>query len=315
MPTARAGLAAVTYQGKIYAVGGYVGSDYLNAVEVFDPATGRWTTASSMNEARSNLRVVARGDTLYAIGGTVGSGALSTVESFTPATGRWEVKRDMNYRPEHFSAIVTQDAKIIVVGTIITQHHDCSNTSWCQRAVTVVDEYDPSLDVWTEKTSMDQGDSEELTTCNKLASSLDAVSYGGAVYVVGFYEKICGGGPHPVPFWTPIRAKYHPDTDTWEKDSFAAPGKAKTGYSFTSFADRLFLAGGLLRYGESPIYYFQKDDTVDSLDPVGDVWAAEPNLGTFRSEHGASVAGNNLYFIGGKDGDTFLGTMEHIAAH
>ncbi|MCF7757963.1 hypothetical protein KQ941_26325 [Paenibacillus xylanexedens] len=49
MPTARAGLTAVVYNNKIYAIGGYynVGTSVLrtNKVEVYDPSTDSWTTA------------------------------------------------------------------------------------------------------------------------------------------------------------------------------------------------------------------------------------------------------------------------------
>jgi hypothetical protein len=315
MNVARAGLATLGYKGKIYAFGGYDDSGYLSSVEEFDPATNVWEFKSPMNIERSNLKVVALGDVLYAIGGRNESGVLRSVESFTPVEGKWEVKADMNNRPEHFSAVLAQNGKIIVIGTVTTQYQSCSTTSWCERAVTLVEEYDPLLDVWTEKKSMDLEDSEYLVTCNKQGVALEAISYGSVIYTFGFYQKTCGGGPYPATGWSEIRAKYYPETDSWEKNSFAPLGKVKTGFSFTNYGNRFILAGGVLRHGEYPVFYFQKDDTVDSLDPVGNTWATEPKLSTFRSEHGASVAGSNLYFIGGKDGDTFLRSTEPISTH
>jgi N-acetylneuraminic acid mutarotase len=315
MNVARAGLATVTYQGKILAFGGYSDSGYLSSVEEFDPATNAWKLMPPMNTARSNLKVVALGDILYAIGGRNESGVVRSVEAFNSVEGKWEFKAEMNNRPNYFSAVVTQNGRILVIGTVTMQYQSCSRTSWCERAVTLVEEYDPLLDVWTEKTSMDQGDSEYMVNCNKYGVALDAVTYEEVIFLFGFYEKTCGGGPYPATGWTEIRAKYYPETDSWEKDSFAPLGKVKTGFSLTNYGNRFYLAGGMLRHGQYPVYYFQRDNTVDSLDPLGNTWAAEPNLSTFRSAHGASVVGTNLYFIGGKDGDTFLRSSEHISIH
>lgn len=46
MPTARYGLSTSVADGKIYAIGGVTDSDessYVSTVEMYDPATDRWT--------------------------------------------------------------------------------------------------------------------------------------------------------------------------------------------------------------------------------------------------------------------------------
>jgi N-acetylneuraminic acid mutarotase len=48
-PFARRALAAATYQGKVYAIGGLTdGGDVVREVDVFDPATGQWSTGPEL---------------------------------------------------------------------------------------------------------------------------------------------------------------------------------------------------------------------------------------------------------------------------
>lgn len=86
-----------TTQTCLYAVGGYNMALYsLFSVEMFNPATGTWTSVASLTTARSRLALSpgpCRGKPahtcLYAIGGTGDSGFLSSVEMFNPWKNIW----------------------------------------------------------------------------------------------------------------------------------------------------------------------------------------------------------------------------------
>jgi N-acetylneuraminic acid mutarotase len=75
MPTGRSWLTTVTVSGKIFAIGGYAGSPpqnertYLSTVEVYDPATNRWTKGSDMPTPRCLLSASVVDGKIYAIGG------------------------------------------------------------------------------------------------------------------------------------------------------------------------------------------------------------------------------------------------------
>jgi len=87
MPTARTGLAAAVVDGKLYAIGGFNGSN-LATVEVFDPATGSWETRAPMPTPRTLLEAVTVDGLIYAVGG-YNNGVLGTVEAYNPATNTW----------------------------------------------------------------------------------------------------------------------------------------------------------------------------------------------------------------------------------
>src|SRR6266478_2526027 len=90
MPTARTGLAAVAFNGKIYAMGGFgVSSMVLDTVEVYDPISNSWSTATSMPTARAALAATAVNGKICAIGGFNGGGVLNAVEVYDPSTNTW----------------------------------------------------------------------------------------------------------------------------------------------------------------------------------------------------------------------------------
>jgi N-acetylneuraminic acid mutarotase len=73
MPTARQHLGAAGVGGRFYAVGGRsslgAGQNNVDANEVFDPATGVWTSLAPLPRARSGLAVAAAGRFVLAFGG------------------------------------------------------------------------------------------------------------------------------------------------------------------------------------------------------------------------------------------------------
>jgi len=66
----------------------------LRAVELFDPAAGRWRDAEAMSTVRSRVGVAVADGRLYAIGGYNGSERLATVEAYDRSG--WQRVADMN---------------------------------------------------------------------------------------------------------------------------------------------------------------------------------------------------------------------------
>ena len=97
MPTARWGVAVAVFNGKIYAIGGAVGTAWYgresDVVEVYDPTTDHWSSASKLDFARYGAVAGVAGGSLYvAGGGCVGFAnycgyierAVSVLERFVP---------------------------------------------------------------------------------------------------------------------------------------------------------------------------------------------------------------------------------------
>jgi N-acetylneuraminic acid mutarotase len=103
MPTARILFSTNVVDGKIYAIGGVLGTKAcLSTVEAYDPATDTWTTKTPMPTARyAHASAVVDGK-IYVIGGGPVGGAnhagpagLSVVEAYDPATDTWTRKADI----------------------------------------------------------------------------------------------------------------------------------------------------------------------------------------------------------------------------
>ena len=77
--------------GRGLAVGGNSATGLQSSVEVYDPTTGSWTTASPMHTARANhsATVLADGRVLVAGGVVAKGGATNEAEIYDPATSVW----------------------------------------------------------------------------------------------------------------------------------------------------------------------------------------------------------------------------------
>ena len=145
MLVARRELAAVTVNGKIYAIGGF-SSGHLASVEEYSESTDSWSFVASMPTPRSQLSAVVVGQKIYAIGGSNGV-FLDTVEEYNPATDSWTTRSPMLTARDRLATVVV-DGKILAIGG----HNGA--------ALTTVEEYDPATDTWSVMPSLPASNSE-----------------------------------------------------------------------------------------------------------------------------------------------------------
>ncbi len=91
LPNESSAHGVVAHDGKIYVVGGYASSGYLDHFMEYDPAApegSRWTILSSLNVERGYLNAVAFNGHIYAIGGRNAVG-LNSIEEYDFATDTW----------------------------------------------------------------------------------------------------------------------------------------------------------------------------------------------------------------------------------
>jgi N-acetylneuraminic acid mutarotase len=167
MPTARAALAAVAVNGKIYAIGGgwgWFNGSYLNKTEKYDPVTNKWSAKADMPTARAGLAAVAVNGKIYAIGGTnYAGGALKTTDEYDPVTNTWSAKADMPTVREGLAAVEV-NGKIYAIG----------GSDGVGGALKTTEEYDPATNTWTVKADM------PTSGC-----FLAAVDVNGIIYAIG----------------------------------------------------------------------------------------------------------------------------------
>jgi N-acetylneuraminic acid mutarotase len=97
MPTARNHLAVGAVGGKVMVAGGRfggsVGSEMTDIVEVYDPATGSWSQATSLLKPRAGMASVVSNGCFYAVGGEGNDadprGIFEENEMFNPRTNEW----------------------------------------------------------------------------------------------------------------------------------------------------------------------------------------------------------------------------------
>ena len=190
---------ALLSDGSVLVAGGNDGkgteTSVLASAEVFDPATGQWSSAGSMSQPRQGHSLVplADGAALVA-GGDAGDDPFQSVEIYDPSSATWSNAPDMADARERFAAVALQDGKVLVVGgggasghLASAELYDPGNGAWSPAAemsstrlkpaavvlqdgkvlvvgglgagqfLTTAEVYDPATDSWSDAGSMETG--------------------------------------------------------------------------------------------------------------------------------------------------------------
>ena len=127
MNTARDGHTATLLQnGQVLVAGGFNtapdgSSNYLSGAELYNPATGAWTTTGSMSTAREahTATLLPNGEVLVTGGIAFISGSpviFSSAELYNPATGTWTKTSSMSVGREQHTATLLPNGQVLVAG-------------------------------------------------------------------------------------------------------------------------------------------------------------------------------------------------------
>jgi N-acetylneuraminic acid mutarotase len=195
---ARAHLAAVALNGKIYALGGLaaVGPPFritptpTNMVEVYDPTTDTWAAGPAMTMPRDGLAAVVFRGRIYALGGynagpymnpfLIPGPCMNSVEVYDPATNAWVAGTPM-LRPRCGFAAVVLNKKIYVFGGDAGPFRN------------TMEVYDPVTDRWAMLSPM------PTPRGGFAASVLD-----GHIYAVGGGQESSSLTPPPTLIFPPV---------------------------------------------------------------------------------------------------------------
>jgi N-acetylneuraminic acid mutarotase len=271
MPTARGYLSTSVVNGKIYAIGGAVGSTTgSSAVEEYDPATNTWTRKANLPKATCGLSTSAIDGKIYAIGGATSplGTVFSSVYLYDPTTNSWEQKADMPTARFVLSTSVV-NGKIYAIGGVTTGGNSTLNT---------VEEYDPITDSWTSKSAMP-------TVRGFLSTSVAD----GKIYAIG------GASTKYGPVLTTVE-EYDPATDTWTRK--ADMPTARGWLSTSTVARRIYAIGGA-----SAAAALQNLSVVEEYNPLTNTWITRSDMPTMRRILSTSAVDGKIYAIGGLSGE------------
>lgn len=117
MSTPRRGVAVVSCNDSIYAIGGQSSSwGCLNSVECYNPLTDQWRKVAPMVMHRRNACAIAIEDRIYVIGGYNGSSAVNVVEVYDPASDKWASASPMVLKRSSAAAVLLKGAIYVVGG-------------------------------------------------------------------------------------------------------------------------------------------------------------------------------------------------------
>src|SRR5689334_23379463 len=112
--------ATLLSNGTVLVAGGFndLTSQYLETVEVYNPATGKWTPTTSLSIQRGGhtATLLPNGKVLVAGGTTLFFGDVSSAELYDPATGTWEATGSMTTPRSGHTATLLPNGKVLVVG-------------------------------------------------------------------------------------------------------------------------------------------------------------------------------------------------------
>ncbi len=260
-------------QGRIYVAGGYrLNRSSANTVEVYDPATDRWSMAAPMPQGRNHPAAAVVGDRFYVLGGDDGRGSVATNYEYDPRSNSWAVRAPM---PTARSAPMAA----VIAGRIYVAGGSPDSVGRTLEA------YDPATDAWTSLPPMP-------TPRNHLAGG----AIGGRLYVVG-------GRP---PLTLAVVEVFDPATGAWTTRAPMPTGRS--GHAAAVVRGCLYVFGGEGNPSTSSGVFPQNE----VYDPGANTWTSLVAMPTPRHGIGAAVLGDRIFTPGGANLQGFgaVGTHE-----
>ena len=207
--------SSVSFQNKIYVVGGYMGgySTPSDRLYIYDPITNNWTQSDSMPTPRGSPNANIVNGKLYVIGGDLNDRSLSVVESYNPIANRWITHTPMPTSRHHAASAVV-GGQIYVIGGRLDSSYEGTD---------IVEKYDPVLDKWAT----------DLEPMPSKRSGIAAASINGSIFVLGG-ERRQGTFDN--------NERYDPDINTWTIET--PMPTARHGLGVTSIDDKIYAIGG-----------------------------------------------------------------------
>ncbi len=281
----RYGLAAHTAtilpNGTVLVAGGSSsnsGSDILATAELYDPATGTFSSTGSMGTTRiyHTATLLPNGKVLVAGGhGAVGGSDIyrATAELYDPATGTFSPTGSMGTARYHHTATLLPNGKVLVASGY-------DGVSGVFRATAEL--YDPATGTFSSTGSM--GTARVVHKATLLPNG-----------------KVLVAGGNSAGVYLATAELYDPATGTFS--STGSMGTARYSQTATLLPNgKVLMAGG--QYGGGYVA------TAELYDPATGTFSSTGSMGTARYVHTAALLPNGKVLVAGGYGGVYLATAE-----
>lgn len=294
MPTARAGISAVLFEGEIYVIGGTdAEGKVIDTVERYDPISDTWSSGVPAKMSRSNGVARILGDHIMLMGGRNAGTSLKQVERYVRDDGSgascedddstglrepapcWEFVGSLQEEREGLSAVV-----------LAGELYALSGSDKQGSLLTNVEKYDEITEQWSVY---------EPWEVNPGRFSFETVTVGDSAFSVG---GLSGFGP------LGLTQRYHAAFGTVDRLPLAP---SRGSLATVAIGHNIYAMGG--RRLNNAI-----TARVDVFNATENQWVRIASMNTAREEFAAVAVGNDIYVFGGRDNSgNVLNSVEVIS--
>lgn len=260
--------------GALFAVGGMDSGKGATSIERYELRTNLWTQTATMTGRRLQFGVTVLDNKLYIVGGRDGLKTLNMVECYDPKTKQWSLMQPMSTH-RHGLGVGVLEGPMYAVGG-----HD----GWSY--LNTVERWDPQARQWSYVAPM-----------STQRSTVGVAVLNGRLYAVGGRDgSSC------------LRTVecFDPHTNKW---SMCAPmAKKRGGVGVGVVNGYLYALGGHDAPASNPCA--PRFDCVERYDPKTDTWTMVAPMGIGRDAVGVCLLGDQMFAVGGYDGQQCLKTVE-----
>lgn len=274
LPEARTEVSVTTDGRLVYLIAGYAqGLAMPRAMQVYDPATDRWSSPTMIPEGLNHTAAVHLAGKLYLVGGWRGANRDPTgaLRIYDIASGRWSDGAPMP-TPRAAHTAVVLEAKIHALGG--SPDHATHEV------------YDPAQNARTRRAPMPTG-----------RNHLAAAVLDGRIHVVG--GRVGGD------FTMTTHEIYDPAKDAWSAGPPLPTGRS--GIAAVALDGKLYVFGGETFGLRSKTF-----NEAERYDPRSNRWQAMPPMPTARHGLGTAALGGAIHVLAGgpQPGATYATTHE-----
>lgn len=252
---------------------GLTGKDLTLASVTFDaPKLNTHTQLTSMPTSKNQHGFTECGGKLYAIGGENDKKCYE----YDIATNTWTAKADLPFaEATRQSAVVrTVGGKIYFIGGMVTGANDIKDEVY---------EFNPTINSWTEKTSMPTG-----------REDMGSAVIDGKIYVFGGLSNT-----------TPLKMLevYDPTADSWDTTKADMPDTKCLGDFGAACGGKIYAIGSQTDLVGYPVLH--PNTTVYCYDPTLDSWSTKSPIPVSTCYKEVEVIGTDLYVVAGAGAGTY----------